>query len=368
MFDLTIAKNELLPKILMVAGAVDKRQALPILSNILLRIKENQLIITATDLEIEISAQVQCITAVSEGEITVPAKKFIDILRSLDDQSALNIVYDSSILKIKSGRSQFKLATLPADGFPSSEHEPPLLSFELPKTEMIYLLQTTHFAMSQQDVRVFLNGLFLEFDNTSIKAVATDAHRMAICKIETNIKLSPHRLLLPRKGVLEMLRVLQAIPDEIIKFHAGDTYFQMQTKDFSFMSKLLEARFPPYHKAVPKQNDKFVLLDKEILKRALSRILILANEKSRAVLMHLQPSVLTLIAHNQENEEAIESIEAQVEGDELKIGINAGYLLDVLNYISDTHVRLSMSAINASILVEPLANENYQYVIMPMTL
>jgi DNA polymerase-3 subunit beta len=368
MFDLTIAKNELLPKILMVAGAVDKRQALPILSNILLKIKENTLSITATDLEIEISAQIACISDISQGGITAPARKFIDILRSLDDQSTLNIVYQSSVLVIKSGRSQFKLATLPADDFPSSENETALLSFEMPKAELMYLLQTTHFAMSQQDVRVFLNGLFLEFEGNSIKAVGTDAHRMAICKIETGTKYSPHRLLLPRKGVLEMLRVLNAIPDEHIRVNAGNTYFQIQTEDFSFMTKLLEARFPPYNKAIPRENNKFVLIDKEMLKRALSRILILANEKSKAVLMHLQPSCLTLIANNQENEEAIEAIEAQVEGEELKIGINAGYLLDVLNYIADTHVRLSMSAVKASILVEPLKDENYQYVIMPMTL
>lgn len=368
MFELSIAKNELLPRILMVAGAVDKRQALAILSNILFKIQENQLIITATDLEIEMSAQMNCLSSSSEGEITIPAKKIIDILRSLDEQSTPHFICKDNTLIIKAGRSQFKIATLPADEFPLSKNEPAEFSFELPTASLVHLLHTTHFAMSQQDVRVFLNGLLLEFDAHSIKAVASDAHRMAICKIDADLKCGSHRLLLPRKSVLELLRVLHAINDKEIKLIAGANYLEIQTADFRFTTKLIEARFPPYHKAIPLNSDKFVLVDKEMLKRSLGRILILANEKSRAVLVHLQTSSLTLIANNQDNEEAIESIEAQIDGNELKIGINAGYLLDVLNYITEPNIRLSMSAIDSSILVEPLQDENYQYIIMPMKL
>ena len=368
MFDLAIAKNELLPRILMVAGAVDKRQSLAILANILLRIEQNKLVLTATDLEIEISACMDCVSSFSEGQITVPAKKFIDILRSLDDDVIPGIKYQSGVVVIKSGRSQFKLATLPAEQFPSSDHDAVEVEFSLARSELIHLLQSTYFAMSQQDVRVFLNGLLLEFDGTTITAVATDGHRMAISKIVLVTSLSHHRLLLPRKGVLEMLRLLNSITDETIQIMAGTNYLRVLTNDYQFTTKLIEARFPPYTKAIPQNNDKFVLVDKDCLKRALSRIVILAHEKSRAVLLHLQQSCLTLIANNQEHEEAMESIEAQVDGNDLKIGINAGYLLDVLNFIPDTLVRLSMSTTDRSILVESLDNEYYQYIIMPMKL
>ena len=368
MFDLSIPKNELLPRLLMVAGAVDKRQSLAILSNILLRIKSGKLILTATDLEIEISAQIGCVSDSIEEELTVPAKKFIDIIRSLDDDSVPAIKCQSGTVVIKSGRSQFRLTTLPAGLFPRGDLEAAEVEFELPKAGLIHLLQSTCFAMSQQDVRVFLNGLLLEFDGSTITSVATDGHRMAVCKIDSPANLAHQRFLLPRKGVLEMLRLLAAISDETVQIIAGSNFLRLQATEYCFSTKLIESRFPPYVKAIPLNNDKFVLIDKDSLKRALSRIVILAHEKSRAVMLHLQPSCLTLVAHNQEQEEATESIEANVDGNELKIGINASYLLDVLNYISDSTVRLSMSNTDRSILVESLNNDYYQYIIMPMKL
>ncbi|MDP1602519.1 MAG: DNA polymerase III subunit beta [Legionella sp.] len=368
MFDLAIAKSELLPRLLMVAGAVDKRQSLAILSNILCRIENNQLILTATDLEMEISACIDCDARFSDSQITVPAKKFIDIIRSLDDDVIPSIKVNADIIVVKAGRSQFKLATLPAEQFPGSGEEVSEVEFSLPKTELIHLLQSTHFAMSQQDVRVFLNGLLLEFDGQTITTVATDGHRMAICKVKGEMALTHLRLLLPRKGVLEMLRLLNSVADESITIAAGKNYFRLVTTDYKFTSKLIEARFPPYTKAIPSDNDKFVLVERDSLKRALSRIVILAHEKSRAVMLHIQPSGLTLIANNQEQEEAIETVEAQVDGNELKIGINASYLLDVLNFMPDALVRLSLSTTDRSILVESLQDDNYQYVIMPMKL
>lgn len=368
MFELGIPKAELLPRLLMVAGAVDKRQSLAILSNILIRIADNTLWLTATDLEMEISAQLSCNAPFSEQQITVPAKKFIDVIRSLDDETIPALIFQQGTVSISSGRSRFKLATLPADDFPATDKEATELEFTLPKADLVHLLQSTHFAMSQQDVRFFLNGLLLEFDGYSITAVATDGHRMAICKRQCEAKLSHHRLLLPRKGIQELLRLLNTIQDESLTVIAGKSSFRLVSQDYSFSSKLIESRFPPYNKAIPVGNDKFVLLDKDSLKRALSRIIILANEKSRAVLMHLHDNTLTLVANNQEQEEASETLEATVDGEDLKIGINASYLLDVLNYMPDGAVRLSMSTTDRSVLVESLLDEQYQYIIMPMKL
>lgn len=319
---------------------------------------------TATDLEIEISAQVAC-DAKELGAITVPAKKFIDIIRSLDENTVPNIISDNGNLTIKQGRSSFKLATLPAESYPVSEDEFNDVELSIPRLVLLHLLQSTHFAMSQQDVRVFLNGLFLEFEPNMISAVATDGHRMAICRyVCDNIKQS--KLLLPKKGVQELLRLLNSINDENVQLAAGKSHFKLISSQFVFLSKLIEARFPPYAKAIPREQDKQIIIDCAAFKKSLSRIVILAHEKSKAVMLHLQPDLLTLIAINNEHEEAEESLPAETHGDELKIGLNASYLLDVLNHFGDGTIRLSMTTTDNSILIESLQDENYQYIIMPM--
>ncbi|WP_052674043.1 DNA polymerase III subunit beta [Legionella fallonii] len=365
MFEFVIKKEDLLTPLLTVAGAVDKKQSLAILSHFLLKLSDSQLFITATDLEIEISAQVICESNNSIGSITVPAKKFIDIIRSLDEQPTPKFIFDNGILTIKQGRSSFKLTTLPADNYPSSEDECNDVELTLPRLDLLQLLQSTHFAMSQQDVRVFLNGLLLEFEPNVISAVATDGHRMAVCRYSCS-NLVHNKLLLPKKGVQELLRLLNCIPDEQVLLAAGKAHVKLITKQFVFLSKLIEARFPPYAKAIPRAQDKHILIDCATLKRSLSRIVILAHEKSKAVLLHLQSGQLTLIAHNNEQEEAVESLIAETDGDELKIGLNATYLLDVLNHLGEGQIRLSMSNTDSSILIEALENDSYQYIIMPM--
>ena len=368
MFELTLAKEQLLTPLLTVAGAVDKKQSLAILSNILLGFTNNQLILTATDLEMEITARVNCDINQSEGKITVPAKKFIDIIRSLDDDARPAIYLQASTVIIKSGRSQFKLATLPADDFPSTEDEVSEVEFSVTRENLIHLLQSTHFAMSQHDVRIFLNGLLLELDAQTLTAVATDGHRMAVCKLPNEHNFSHQRFLLPKRGVQEMLRLLNNVTDETIGVSAGKGHFKLTTQEYTFQSRLIEARFPPYAKAIPKNQDKFILIDRDILKRSLSRIVILAHEKSRAVMLHMQQGSLTLIANNQEQEEAVESLEAHTEGNEIRIGINASYLLDLLNFVDEGLLRISLSTTDSSILVESVQDENYQYIIMPMKL
>ncbi|HAT8180717.1 TPA: DNA polymerase III subunit beta [Legionella pneumophila] len=365
MFELTIKKEELITPLLTVSGAVDKKQSLAILSHFLLKLSDGFLFITATDLEIEISAQVVCDSKQTSGSITVPAKKFIDIIRSLDENASPSIVFDKSLVTIKQNRSTFKLATLPAENYPTSEDECNDVELSIPRLVLLQLLQSTHFAMSQQDVRIFLNGLLLEFDSNIISAVATDGHRMAISRYSCD-NIAQTRLLLPKKGVQELLRLLNCINDEQVLLAAGKSHIKLITNQFVFLSKLIEARFPPYTKAIPREQDKHIIIDCATLKRALSRIVILAHEKSKAVLLHLQPGQLTLIANNNEQEEAIETLSAETQGEELKIGLNATYLLDVLTHFSEGQIKLSMSNTESSILIESLANDHYQYIIMPM--
>lgn len=365
MFEFTIKKEDLLAPLMTVSGAVDKKQSLAILANFLLKLKQGALYITATDLEIEISAQVACESHDGEGGITVPAKKLIDIIRSLDDGASPKISCDQGIVTIKHGRSQFKLSTLPADNYPTSEDECNEVELHLPRAALLGLLQSTHFAMSQQDVRVFLNGLLLEFEKNQISAVATDGHRMAISRYACD-NLHEHRLLLPKKGIQELLRLLNGIDDENVLLTAGKSHVKLSASRFVFLSKLIEARFPPYTKAIPREQDKHVIIDCMQLKRSLARIMILAHEKSRAVMLHLQQDQLSLIANNNEQEEAFETLPAETQGTEIKIGLNANYLMDVLNHFNEGSIRLSMSNTDSSILIESLAQESYQYIIMPM--
>ncbi len=366
MFELTVTKENLLTPLLIVAGAVDKKQSLAILANILLRIDQNQLSLIATDLEIEITATLSCVADQKTGSITVPAKKLIDIIRSLEDDANPIFSYQNSTLLIKAGRSQFKLATLPADNYPVAENELCDLELSVKTTLFMHLLQSTYFAMAQQDVRVYLNGLFLEIDPQTMTAVTTDGHRMAICRLASQQTNQHHRLLIPKKGIQEMMRLLGTVTDEQILISANKNHVKLTTSQYIFSSKLIEARFPPYTKAIPRSQDKSVIIDRDILKRALSRIIIMANEKIRAVLLQIRPNTLIITATNQEHEEGIESLVAETTGDELNIGLNATYLLDVLNHLDDGLMRISFSEPDSSILVQSMRDEQYQYIIMPM--
>lgn len=367
MFELTLSKQQLLTPLLMVAGAIDKKQSVAILTHVLIHLSPQKLSLTATDLEIEITAIVSCERA-EHGATTAPAKKMVDIIRSLEDNAEITLSFSAETLTIKQGRSRFKMATLPADNYPNSEEEINQIELTFARSDLVHLLQATQFAMSQQDVRIFLNGLLLEFDGQTITAVATDGHRMAICRLPCVVNNSPQpqRFLLPRKGVQEIVRLLNTITDERVSIAIGKNHFKLSCQLFTFVTKLIEARFPSYIKAIPKHQDKQVMITGEKLRRALNRIVILANEKSRAVLLHIQHNQLTLIANNQEQEEAVESLEAETQGEELKIGVNASYLLDVLTYFSDGVLCLSFSTSDSSILVTSLQQPHYQYIIMPM--
>ncbi len=368
MFEFTLSKQDLLTPLLTVLGALGKKQANPVLAHILLTLSPNELVLTATDLEIEMTARIPCKDVTTIGTITVPGKKIVDIIRSLDDEACPRFQCNNDVLAIRSGRSLFKLATLPATHFPQMVDEISDVELVLSTQQLNTLLQSTHFALAQQDVRVFLNCLLLELEGSTLLAVGTDGHRMAVAKLALPGTYPPQRLLLPRKAIQEILRLLQLMPDEKITVSAGKKHLRCITRPYTFSTKLIEARFPLYAKAIPVAQDKHVVVDKELFKRALTRIIILANEKSRAIVLHLQAGLMTLIANNQEKEEAIESLEVETRGDELRIGINAVYLLDVLHSIADGFVSLSFTTADNSILLESPNNPHYQYVIMPMKL
>lgn len=366
MFKFSIERETLLSSLLLVIGAVERRSALPILSNVLLDVSNNGLTLTGTDTEIELTSRLAISSIEEEGKITVPARKFIDICRSLDDGAIINLVVKNDRVMVSSGRSRFALMSLPADDFPSVSEEPATLEFKIETKSFIDLLQVTHFAMAQQDVRFYLNGLLLELLGDSMSSVCTDGHRLSVANIKLNSPIIDSKMILPRKAVLELLRLTSDITDEYIHIQQTDNHFYLKTEKYQFISKLVSGKFPNYRKVLQIDNDKHFLVDRDLFKQTLSRVSILANEKYRAVTLNMSERKLVIDAVNKEQEEAVEELEVDTQGEDISIGVNASYILDVLNSIPPGLVKVSLSEPNRSILLESSVLPIAKYIIMPM--
>lgn len=361
-----INRDVLLPVLQAVSGVVDRRQTLPILSNLLFNLEPNSLSVTATDMEVEIIVKLE-VSLGQTGELTLPARKLLDICRALPAESNLQFEVKNDRILIKSGRSRFTLATLPAPEYPVIDITENIVVFNIKQKILDQLLSNTQFAMAQQDVRYYLNGLLLEIYSDKIRAVATDGHRLALD--ETDISASveePIQIIVPRKGITELTRLLQ--DDSEIEIQISTNHIRIENANTCFTSKLIDGRFPDYKQVIPEISDTPVFADREELKNSLTRASILSNEKYRGVRIMLSANSLRALAHNPEQEEAEEELEVQYEGAEIEIGFNVSYLLDTLSIIKSNKVKLSVLDANSSCLILPEDDSNCQYVVMPMRL
>ena len=318
-----LSREELLKPLSHVAAVVERRQTLPILSNVLLSMHEGQLRLTGTDLEIELVAGVP-LTAKAEGAITVPARKLYDICRALPAQAELDIRVEGAKARIQSGRSRFTLATLPAAEFPSVEGGEWQQQAEVAQQELKRLLDQTHFCMAHQDVRYYLNGLLLEFEGNRLRGVATDGHRMAISELSLNSEPGNRQAIVPRKGILEITRFL-GTSESPVTISLSANHIRASTDNMTLTSKLIDGRFPDYQQVLPANYRRTVCVDRSALREALGRTAILANEKYRGVRLTVAPGVLTLTAQNPEQEEAHEELSIDYEGEQLEVGFNVTY-------------------------------------------
>ena len=364
----TIQREALLKPLQLVAGVVERRQTLPVLSNVLLVVEGQQLSLTGTDLEVELVGRVTLEDAAEPGEITVPARKLMDICKSLPSDALIDIRVDDQKLLVKAGRSRFTLSTLPANDFPTVEEGPGSLTFNLPQAKLRRLVERTSFAMAQQDVRYYLNGMLLEVQSGLLRAVATDGHRLAMCSMEAAIQQEgKHQVIVPRKGILELARLLTE-QDAEVAIVLGQHHIRANTGEFTFTSKLVDGKFPDYERVLPRGGDKLVLADRQGLREAFSRTAILSNEKYRGIRLTLASGLLKIQANNPEQEEAEEEIVVDYNGSGLEIGFNVSYLLDVLGVMGTEQVRLILSDSNSSALLQEADNDDSAYVVMPMRL
>jgi DNA polymerase-3 subunit beta len=364
----TISREKLLQPLQLVSGAIERRHTLPILANLLVKVSEGSLWLTGTDLEVELISSVKLSGDLSEGEITVPAKKVLDIVRTLSEGSEIDFSYQDGKVLLKSGRSKYTLSTLSADDYPNLEDWEGEAEFEISQSDLRRLIESVHFSMAQQDVRYYLNGMSLEIEEGLIRTVATDGHRLALCTLSySHSSLPIKQVIIPRKGVLEIIRLIED-QEKPVKVQLGSNHIRLFSKDFIFTCKLVDGRFPDYRRVLPKDGDKKVVCSNSIMKQAFSRAAILSNEKFKGVRLSLVTHQLKINANNPEQEEAEEVIDVEYEGDELEIGFNVAYLLDVLSALVGEKVILSLSDSNNSALIEDGEDSGALYVIMPMRL
>jgi DNA polymerase-3 subunit beta len=346
---------------------VERRQTLPILANVLISVKQDSMSLTATDLEVELRTQA-AIEANGDMDITLPARKLLDICKALPDGSALTLEIEGDKAVLRSGRGRYTLGMLPAQDYPSIEPANVSDSVTLPTRVLKRLIDKTQFAMAQQDVRYYLNGLLLEIRPGRVRAVATDGHRLALCDAgfdgDTDMDI---QVILPRKAVIELGRLLDD-SDEEATLAISSSHLRVHLKQTSFTSKLIDGRFPDYERVMPSGETATMLADKDLLKQALARTAILSNEKYRGIRFRLSEGMLQLQAHNPEQDEAEEEVEVDYRGGELSIGFNVGYLLDVLGVIDGEEVQMAVIDSNSSSLVTQKGSTECRYVVMPMRL
>lgn len=363
-----ISREALIKPLQLVTGVVERRQTLPVLSNVLLSLEGELLSITGTDLEVELIGRVSVEPGAIDGDVTVPARKLMDICKSLPDSASLKFELAEGKIVIRSGRSRFSLSTLPPSDFPNVEESSGAVEFSISSQKLKSMLDSTSFAMAQQDVRYYLNGLLVEVSADYLRVVATDGHRLAMDTEMMGITVAEiMQVIVPRKGIIELARLLSDGDDEV-SIVIGSNHIRATTESVTFTSKLVDGKFPDYDRVLPKGGDKTIVAVRNDLRQSLNRTAILSNEKFRGIRLLLSNNEVKILANNPEQEEAEEIVSVQYTGDSLEIGFNVSYLVDVLSVLDSENVQIIVSDPNSSALIQSDEDSSAVYVVMPMRL
>lgn len=362
--NIKINRDTLLKPLSAVSGIVERRHTLPILSNLLLEAKQDKIVLTATDLEMQISLSVD--TAVgSDLSTTISAKKLLDICRSLPENADINMTTHDSRIQVKAGKSRFNLQTLPAADYPVMAKGQTQTVIRLGQGSLKRLLKQVEFAMAQQDIRYYLNGLLFEVNANRLSVVGTDGHRLSYTSIELAQNYEKQELILPRKTVIELIKLLDESDDDIsIEVASGQVNFSLG--NIQLISKVIDGKFPDYTRVIPVGHQNTFTVERMNILLSMQRASILSNEKYRGIRMVLASDSLRMISTNSEQEEAEEELEISYNGDALDIGFNVTYMIDVLNNVASEQIVFSFADANSSCLVTVPDDDNYKYVVMPM--
>jgi len=360
-------RETLLKTLQSVTGIVERRHTLPILSNVLLEGYSNHFSFTATDLEIQVKADSSEVKLEQDFAITTSAKKLQDILRALPEGTQIRLDQQDSKILVKAGKSRFNLQSLPAEDFPKFPvSDGAEQRVEISQKTLRDLLNQVQFAMAQQDIRYYLNGMLLVLRGEEIRAIATDGHRLSYAagKLYRSTGVDAE-VIVPRKTILELLRLL-VDSDDKVSIEISKSQINFRFKEISLNSKVVDGKFPDYTKVIPALYHNTFSVDRVALLQALQRAAILSNEKFRGVRMVLTQDSVRAISSNSEQEEAQEELEIKYSGEPIDIGFNVSYLLDVLNNVVTQQIECSFGDSNSSGVFTVPGNDSFKYVVMPM--
>ena len=366
--NIIINREQILGPLQQVIGAVERKSTSPILGNVLIQSENGKISLTATDLEIELIAYLD-LASTESFATTLPARKFFDICKALPDGSDITFKIEENQVQLVSGRSRFTLASLPAKDFQRIDDIKSQVSFSLPQKDLKLLIDKTAFAMAQQDVRYYLNGLLMELFSEGLRIVATDGHRLALSEYHGDLSVNlDKQLIIPRKGVLELARLLDTHSDDLISIIISQNHIRVESDDLIFTSKLIDGKYPDYNRVIPVDGNKVMTVNRETLKSALQRISILSNEKYRGIRLTFSENNLSIQANNPDHEEAEEEISVNYNESPIEIGFNVTYLLDVFSVLDSEEIQIKLKDSNSSCIITSTESENFRYVVMPMRL
>lgn len=363
--NIKINREVLIKPLSSVVGIVEKRQALPILSNLLLVGNANKLTFTATDLEMQTSLNIDT-KIETDFEITISARKLFDITRALPENSELDFQINESRVNVKAGKSKFNLQTLPSKDYPLlKKNDSESVSVKLSQNKLKELLKQVDFAMAQQDIRYYLNGLLFEIQGQKLNIVGTDGHRLSFTSTKLDDSYEKKEVIIPRKTIMELIKLLDD-SDEIVELEILNQQVTFKFGDIFIITKVIDGKFPDYNRVIPVGYENGFLIDRQMLLNAMQRASILSNEKYRGIRLVLSENNMQLITTNSEQEEAQEDIEILYNKEAIDIGFNVTYLIDVLNNIQFDQLSFTFKDSNSSCLVTIPNNDDYKYVVMPM--